>query len=368
MSLPEPNFIDRDVIAITEEMVAQYELLTGRTLQPAQVERLVIDMIAYRESLTRIAIQEAAKQNLVAYARYPMLDYLGELVGVTRLPAQPARTTVRFTLVGLQTFDVSIPQGTRVKSADGKMTFSIDQAAVVAAGTLTVDVPATALAAGILGNGYINGAIKNIVDQVGLVESASNVTVSLGGIDEEDDDRLRERIKEAPEHFSNAGSVGGYRFFAASVSQEIIDVAVTSPTPGVVNVYLLTKTGSPSDDLLALVTAALNAEKVRPLTDQVNVLAPTRIPFTIAATVVVYAWADQSIVTATIQANLASYADAMRSKLGRDIVPAQILALVQSVYGVYNVSLTAPTMTVNDPFAWSDCTGISFAITGTVDG
>mgnify|MGYP000411452045 FL=1 len=99
MSLPEPSFIDRDPQAITAEIVAQYEQLTGKTLYPAQVERLLIDVIAYRETLVRIGIQEAAKQNLVAYARAPMLDYLGELVGVTRLPAQSARTTVRLTFV-----------------------------------------------------------------------------------------------------------------------------------------------------------------------------------------------------------------------------------------------------------------------------
>ena len=62
MSLPEPSFIDRDPQAITAEIVAQYEQLTGKTLYPAQVERLLIDVIAYRETLVRIGIQEAAKQ------------------------------------------------------------------------------------------------------------------------------------------------------------------------------------------------------------------------------------------------------------------------------------------------------------------
>ncbi|XLM22137.1 baseplate protein, partial [Chromobacterium piscinae] len=90
MTLPEPDFIPRDPAAITAEIIAQYEQISGKTLYPAQVERLLIDVIAYRETLVRIGIQEAAKQNLVAYARAPMLDYLGQLVGVTRLPAQPA--------------------------------------------------------------------------------------------------------------------------------------------------------------------------------------------------------------------------------------------------------------------------------------
>ena len=89
MSLPEPSFIDRDPQAITAEIVAQYEQLTGKTLYPAQVERLLIDVIAYRETLVRIGIQEAAKQNLVAYARAPMLDYLTRIPGREWLAAWP---------------------------------------------------------------------------------------------------------------------------------------------------------------------------------------------------------------------------------------------------------------------------------------
>lgn len=77
MAIAEPNFIDRDPAQITSEMIAQYEDASGKKLYPAQAERLLIDLFAYRENLVRIAIQEAAKQNLVAYSRAPMLDYLG---------------------------------------------------------------------------------------------------------------------------------------------------------------------------------------------------------------------------------------------------------------------------------------------------
>lgn len=85
MSLPEPSFIDRDPVAITAELKASWEVTTGKTLYPGQVESLLLDLLAYRETLIRIGIQEAAKQNLVAYANAPMLDYLGELVGVYRI-------------------------------------------------------------------------------------------------------------------------------------------------------------------------------------------------------------------------------------------------------------------------------------------
>ena len=83
--LAEPNFIDRDANKITAELVAKYEQLSGKPLYPAQADRLMIDVIAYREMLVRSAINEAAKQNLIAFANGVMLDYLGDFFGVVRL-------------------------------------------------------------------------------------------------------------------------------------------------------------------------------------------------------------------------------------------------------------------------------------------
>ena len=192
ISLPEPNFIERDPQAITAEIVAQYETLTGKTLYPAQVERILIDIIAYRETLLRVGIQEAAKQNLVAFARAPMLDYLGELVGVTRLPAQQARNKLRFSIETAQATALLIPAGTRVESGDGAVTFATDIDATIPAGQLSIDVAATCEEPGALGNGWQPGQINTLVDDLGDIEVAvTNITVSSGGYEQEDDDRLR---------------------------------------------------------------------------------------------------------------------------------------------------------------------------------
>lgn len=58
MAIAEPNFIDRDPAQITSEMIAQYEDASGKKLYPAQAERLLIDLFAYRENLVRIAIRK----------------------------------------------------------------------------------------------------------------------------------------------------------------------------------------------------------------------------------------------------------------------------------------------------------------------
>lgn len=383
MSLPEPSFIDRDPQAITAEIVAQYEQLTGKTLYPAQVERLLIDVIAYRETLVRIGIQEAAKQNLVAYARAPMLDYLGELVGVTRLPAQPAKTTLRFTFTAALATNLLIPTGTRVDGGDGTATFATDADVTLLAGQLSIDAAATCEEPGAAGNAWQPGQISNLVDVLGDVEvTAANITVTAGGVEEEEDDRLRERIKLAPEAFSTAGSRLAYVFHAKSAHQSIVDVAVLSPElelqagrlvslngipPGVVRIYPLLTSGLPDANMLALVEATCSAERVRPLTDVAQVLAPTPVDYAIDAQLVLYKNTDAVSVLAQAQAAAEAYKADRAAGLGRDIVPVQVEAALK-VAGVYDIVRTAPAKTVLAENEWARCTGINLIVTGTADG
>ena len=111
-SLAPPVFVNDadglDPNLILSDMIAEFEAAAGRTLQPAQVERLLINLYAYRESLVRNAIQYAGQQNLLAFASFPMIDFLGQLLGVTRLPSQPALTTIQFTLVNALTVPLTI--------------------------------------------------------------------------------------------------------------------------------------------------------------------------------------------------------------------------------------------------------------------
>ncbi|NLR73593.1 baseplate assembly protein [Leeia aquatica] len=367
-NLPEPDFISRDPQAITAEMIAQYEQLTGRTLYPAQVERLLIDVIAYRETLVRIGIQEAAKQNLVAYAQPPMIDYLGELVGVTRLPAQPARTTLRFSVETAQASSLLIPSGTRVEGGDGTVAFATDEDVTLQAGQLSVEVDASCETAGTIGNGWLAGQINSLLDELSHVDlTALNTSVTANGFDEEDTERLRERIRLAPESFSNAGSRLAYRFHALKAHQSIVDVAVLSPTPGAVKLYPLLASGLPDSNMLSLVEVTCSADRVRPLTDQVQALSPVAVDYAITAQLQLYSNVDAASVKALAQQRAEAYRAERAAGLGRDIVPSQVTAALQ-VPGVYQVILTAPALKTLADYEWARCTGITLTVTGTVNG
>lgn len=368
MALPEPSFIERDPAAVTTELIALYEQISGKTLQPAQPEMLMINQIAYRESLIRIGIQEAAKQCLVEYAIYPMIDYLGELVGTARLSARAAVTSIQFDLAAVSGVDTIIPAGTVVATKDGLVNFEIDSALVIPAGQTTGAVSATADTAGVIGNGYLAGEVNSMPSPLPGI-TAVNTIYTAGGADEESDDRLRARIKDAPESFSNAGSRGAYRYWAMTAHQDITDVAIVSPTPGVVEIYPLAATGTPSQAIIDAVTVTCSDEKVRPLTDNVQVLPPTRKPYTITCAITPFVWADQSTVQQQVEDNLAAVAADLRISLGRDLVVHRLIAAAQTVYGVYKATVSSPAGDVtNADNEWSDCEGIVITLEAAVNG
>ncbi len=365
MALTEPDFIERDADKITAEMIAKYEADTGKTLYPAQAERLLIDLWAYREMLVRVAVQEAAKQNLVAFAREPMIDYLGELVGVYRLAAQPATTTLQFSVDEALAIDVLIPAGTRVSASDSVI-FATDTDVVLKAGLLLVNVTATCTEPGTAGNGWQPAQVSQLLDEIDNVNLlVSNLMASSGGSEQEDDDRLRERIRLAPESFTNAGSRGAYRFHAMQAHPNIVDVAVLSPVPGTVDLYPLLSTGLPDGGVLTLVESFCSDEKVRPLTDTVRAKTPVKVDYTIEAglrSIVIRMRSVKDAANSAIQNWVASRA----ATLGRDIVPSQIISAL-SVSGVYQVELVTPALRVVAENEWANCTAITLNMTGVSD-
>jgi len=368
MALTKPSLIDRDASAIVQEMIAFYEAATGKTLQPGQPERLLINAFAYREVLLRNAIQSAAEQNLVSFAVFPMLDKLGELLGVERLAASAAEVTVTFSLIAGHGALV-LPQGTRVASTDGKVIFETKESFSILISDSDVNVDCICQQSGVVGNGYIAGTITNILDPQAYITGAANADTSGGGSDEETDDQLRERIKLAPSAFSSAGSVGAYKYHAFSANPSIIDVAVVSNVPGTVQIYPLVEGGIVTPGpILAAVLVACSAEKVRPLTDTVTSASPTAVNYAIEVELLLYTDAEEADILSAVGTALTDYVANQGTKLGKDIVVNQIIGLCQ-VPGVYKVTVVQPAVdVVINETSFGKNTGITVTPTGFTNG
>lgn len=368
-NLPEPVFVSTDVEALTAELIGVFENAANIVLQPAQVEHLLIDLIAYVAILNRQGINYAAKQNLVNYAIFPMLDYLGELVGAEREGEAAAATTLRYALVAAQAFDVLVPAGNRVESKDGQVVFETAEPLTIAAGATTGDVKANCQTAGVAGNGYLAGDVATMLDPVAYVAGVTNTTTTTGGAAAEEDDRYRSRIKLAPESFSVAGPRGAYLYFTLKAHPTIMDAAIIRGAEGVINVYPLTSTGNPTQEVLDAVAAELDPETVVPLSDERVVAAPIQVDFSIVGNLTVLSTApDANAVLAEVEAALEAYVAGLRLKFARDIVPDRISGVANAVVDVYRFELTSPAFADLAGNEWANCTSITVNLVGVADG
>ena len=349
--LPDILFAVKDAAEVEREIVRAYERASGRSLAPGDPVRLFLLTIASVIVQQRALIDFTGKQNLLAYSSEGYLDHLGALLGVYRLPATSALTTLRFTLSAAQSGATIIPIGTRATPGGGDLYFSTTAPVSIAPGETVAEVEASCMTVGEIGNGYLPGQIASIVDPLPWVQTVENITTTSGGADTENDDSLRERIQIAPEKFSVAGPTGAYEYWARTAHQSIVDVSVVSPLPGEVNIYpLLTGGEIPSQEILDGVFETCNAEDIRPLTDQLFILPPTAVEYDLNVTW----WLSNKRATeaAAIEASVAKAVDGwidwQRSALGRDINPSELIARMIRA-GAKRVEVTSPVFLVTEP-------------------
>ncbi|MBI9092720.1 MAG: baseplate J/gp47 family protein [Desulfobacterium sp.] len=347
LNLSEINFVDPDTTGVEQQVITTYESISGKKLYPGDPVRLFLESLAAVISQQRALINFAGKQNLVSYATKDYLDHLGAWTDTPRLEPSCSETTVRFELSAPVAFVVLIPEGTRV-TPDGNLFFATSVAGEIPAGTTSIDLLCVCARAGAVGNGFLPGQITRLVDPVAYVASVRNVTVSLGGSDAEKDDPYRNRINMAPEKYSVAGPTGAYTFWAKSAHQDIIDVAVFSPSEGVVTVVPLARGGElPGAEILDRVASLLSDRKKRPLTDKVVVQPPTQVAYDLAITY--YIASSNATLASQIQARVQAAVDGFvlwqKEKLGRDINPSELIRRIQEA-GAKRVEVASPAFTV----------------------
>lgn len=345
-SLPDIVFVDASAEEVENSIISSYESISGRILAKGDPVRLFLLTIANIIVLLKNDINYTGKQNLLRYAEGENLDHLGALVGCIRNQATSARTTMEITLSEARGVNTVIPSGTRFTAGDG-IFFALPDILIIEAGKNRGTAKAICLSEGTVGNGYIPGQIKTLVDPLPYVASVANTTKSEGGNDIQSDESYRDDIQIAPEKFSVAGPTGAYEYYAKHASGDIIDVYVWSPAPGEVEIRPLLECGSlPMDETLAVILNAVDDKNVRPLTDKVKVLAPEQVPYDLSLTYYIdknNSAKANSIASAVNQA-VNDYILWQKSKLGRDINPSELISRVMQT-GAKRVVVSAPIFT-----------------------
>lgn len=327
----------------------------GLTLAPADPESLLIDLIGYAYTLSQYGVQEAARQTIITSATGSNLDLIAVPFGVTRLEPTLARCTIRFTGTSIST-PRFIPTGTRVRSDDGEVLFTTVESGSIPGGSSGfIELIAEASVAGQVANGYAPGTISRLIDPIPSV-SAVNVTESQGGADTESDDRLRQRIPEAL-NTAAPSTRAGYSAVVKRLSPLIVDVGVFGPLErnalgldtrlGEVDLFILTVDGLPSPELLDQIEDEFEGSKTRIVADFVHVLPPQRLLFSVYAGLTVLPGVDPVDVRARAEQAILRVVEQWAITLGTDVIKNRLVASVMGVYGVVDVTVTAPDIALN---------------------
>lgn len=348
VELPDIKFVEDDVNKVFEELVSIFQGITGRTLNRADPEMMVMRAFAQLFIQQRVLINRVAKGELLRYAKGVILDYLGD-PETPRLQAEPSLTTERFTLsIPLVTPQI-IPAGTRVapEGAEGSILFATKNAVTLPAGVTSIDVLVECTVPGVIGNGFLPGQVNTLIDPLPFVASVTNLTTTVGGADTEDDDSYRERIRMAPESFSTAGPEQGYVYWAKAASAAIVDVAAVSESPVEVTVVPLLEGGViPTQEILDAVAEKVNGRRIRPLTDKVTVQAPAVVPYNIELTYYISRdrAAESLVIQDAVDKAVASYVLWQKSKLGRHINQSELIGRIMNA-GALRVNVVSPVYT-----------------------
>lgn len=351
--LPDISFIEyKTVDDVKTSMVADYEAyMTEATGKPYTLPRVSRDRFKLYAAAAQIYqamkyVDIKGKMDTVKYSVGDFLDLLGAFrCGATRNQAAAAVTTIRFTLSAARASVTAVPQGTRI--AAGQLFFATSAYAEIPAGGLTADIPATCMTAGETGNGLSPGELKTLVDLVPYVQSVENTSTSSGGADRESDESFAARIFIAPGKYSTAGSRNGYEYHVQDYSSAIGGVHVSSDqAAGTVDIVFVMADGSlPSAEMISAMSQHMSAETLRPMNDLVTVRAPAEVKYTVSLTYYINqsdnnrAAAIQQAVSAAVDSYIA-----WQRKIGRDINPSKLLALVMGA-GVKRAQITAPIFT-----------------------
>lgn len=340
-NLPDIDFIELDVEDIEMTIVTRFEELSGITLGDSDPRRKFIQAVAYAMAIQLNNIDYTAKQNLLAYAEDDFLDHYAAQKNIWRIAPSPSITTIRFEVNPM--VESIISNGTRVAAND--VIFATTEDVKVSPGMTSVDVLAQCTEVGDTANGFLPNQIKDLIDPHPSVIAAYNISTSQGGANWEDDDSFAERIRQSNESFSAAGPSGAYEFFAKSANQMIVDVLVSSPSDGVVEIRPLLQNGEiPGEEILNQVLETCSDRSVRPLTDKVIATAPEEITYDLDITYFI-SQINHSIVPSIqikIEDAIQNYLLWQKSKLGRGIDIGECISMLKSA-GAKRVIVNSPT-------------------------
>lgn len=327
----------RSIEEIYQDLLAAFAERAGFT--PENGCDLAVRLYAAAAQLQALGIQGewVLDQSFPQTAQGIYLDYHAAMRGLRRMPAVKAAGTLRFSVDAAPAMEIGIPAGTVCMTAE-EVRFQTTEAVTLAAGQLSVDVPAEALEGG-SGSNAVAGAVRLLTACPVAVTACTNPAAFSGGSDAEDDEVLRARILESYQRLPNGANAAWYEQTAMGHAGVAAARAVgRARGPGTVDVYIAGETGLPGAALLEAVQTDL--QEKREIAVDVRVRAPQARAVNVAAAIAVKEGADFAAVRA--RAELAIASRFTGRLLGKPVLLAELGSWIYALDGVANYRLSAP--------------------------
>ena len=276
-------------------------------------------------------------QSLPQTATGIYLDRHGAMRGIVRQAAARAAGQLTFRLSNTQNGAVSVEIGT-VCMTEGAVRFRTTELGTIPAGETSVTVAAEAVETGSGGN-VGAGAVCVLTACPVAVTAVTNEKAFTGGLSEETDEELRQRVLDSFRRLPNGANAAWYELTACRHEGVAAAKAVgRARGAGTVDVYVTAPDGVPSEELVAELQTVF--QKNREIAVDVRVKAPTPAAVNVAVTVKAAEGADFEKVKAAVEADLAEQFNG--KLLGRGVKLAELNSRIYALPGVENCHITAP--------------------------
>ena len=343
------EFVETDSAKIYTEIIGSLMDYCDEALYPGDERRIIGEGLVQVLTAVFSLFDDRSKQRVLRHARGEVLDAIGEMLRVNRLPASPASAEFVFCVSAPQAQNIVIPQGTRI-TADGNIYFATVEAVVLQAGSESISVRAECTEGGSAHNGYTAQSIATLVDLIPYISSVYNATATAGGDDgepytEEGDNGYRERIRLSPASLS-PGTETGYIYHAKSADPDIADIKIDCPEdePNTVNIYALMQGGVfPDDETLRKILTAIEGADIRIMTDRVQAFPAVPVNYSINIRYGCSA-ADKAAVVQAVEGEggaIDQYIAWQSAKMGRAISPDRLRQYLYAA-GATTVEISSP--------------------------
>ena len=347
-----------EILADMLSKVAERTRITNFNV--GSVARTIFEVIAGTISELYEFIGNLFKNAFLATATGQWLDFKALEYGITRKPATFTEGNLVFGRENAETKNRPIPAGTIIATltdqAGIKYRYITQADAVLESLSLEVEVP---VKAEFVGASYNVGAgsIQELTVYVPGITFVRNDAdwITSEGTDEESDESLRQRAFLAWEELAQGGTKGAYVSWALSVNG-VENVYVNDNFPrgqGTVDVFILGSGGIPSPALIIETQEVVDENK--PICSDAQVFAP--VTRNVSIDIVITPLPFQDIVTmeGEVRTRMDAYFNPSGNidytwieplGIGKDVIYKQLVEIVMSVTGVYDVTFNNPTANV----------------------